>query len=384
MRKGEPMMNKIRQLLEKRWAAYTFALCSAVILYLLLTHIMPLLTWISSLLKLLSPVVIGLVLAYLLDPAVKFLEEKLFRRVKKDGTRRALSVMLAVLCLLLLLTLLFSMLIPNLIGSITSLVGNANVYLARAEELLAKLSASDLGSMLALENIADKLEEFLTQIFSLVTDNLRAIITRVGAVGGALFNWVIGFILSLYFLLGKKGLVQGLDQLRRAALTPENYERRTLFWGRCNQIFVQFIGCNLLDALIVGVSNALFMSIMQMPYTPLVSVLVAVFNLLPTFGPVIGAVAGAVILLLHQPFQALWFLLFTVVLQTLDGYVIKPRLFSSSFGIPAVWTLLAIIVFGKLFGIVGVLLSIPVAAVIAMLYKESFLPWLSRRRGQKQ
>lgn len=378
------MMNKIRQLLEKRWAAYTFALCSAVILYLLLTHIMPLLTWISSLLKLLSPVVIGLVLAYLLDPAVKFLEEKLFRRVKKDGTRRALSVMLAVLCLLLLLTLLFSMLIPNLIGSITSLVGNANVYLARAEELLAKLSASDLGSMLALENIADKLEEFLTQIFSLVTDNLRAIITRVGAVGGALFNWVIGFILSLYFLLGKKGLVQGLDQLRRAALTPENYERRTLFWGRCNQIFVQFIGCNLLDALIVGVSNALFMSIMQMPYTPLVSVLVAVFNLLPTFGPVIGAVAGAVILLLHQPFQALWFLLFTVVLQTLDGYVIKPRLFSSSFGIPAVWTLLAIIVFGKLFGIVGVLLSIPVAAVIAMLYKESFLPWLSRRRGQKQ
>ena len=377
-------MNKIRQLLEKRWAAYTFALCSAVILYLLLTHIMPLLTWISSLLKLLSPVVIGLVLAYLLDPAVKFLEEKLFRRVKKDGTRRALSVMLAVLCLLLLLTLLFSMLIPNLIGSITSLVGNANVYLARAEELLAKLSASDLGSMLALENIADKLEEFLTQIFSLVTDNLRAIITRVGAVGGALFNWVIGFILSLYFLLGKKGLVQGLDQLRRAALTPENYERRTLFWGRCNQIFVQFIGCNLLDALIVGVSNALFMSIMQMPYTPLVSVLVAVFNLLPTFGPVIGAVAGAVILLLHQPFQALWFLLFTVVLQTLDGYVIKPRLFSSSFGIPAVWTLLAIIVFGKLFGIVGVLLSIPVAAVIAMLYKESFLPWLSRRRGQKQ
>ncbi|MBR6209034.1 MAG: AI-2E family transporter [Oscillospiraceae bacterium] len=377
-------MNKIRQLLEKRWAAYTFALCSAVILYLFLTHITPLLTWISSLLKLLSPVVIGLVLAYLLDPAVKFLEEKLFRRVKKEATRRALSVVLAVLCLLLLLTLLFSMLIPNLIGSITSLVGNANTYLAKAEELLAKLSASDLGSMLALENIADKLEEFLTQIFSLVTDNLRSIITSVGAVGGALLNWVIGFILSLYFLLGKKGLVNGLDQLRRAALSPENYERRTRFWKRCNQIFVQFIGCNLLDALIVGVSNALFMSIMQMPYTPLVSVLVAVFNLLPTFGPMIGAAAGAVILLFHQPFQALWFLLFTVVLQTLDGYVLKPRLFSSSFGIPAVWTLLAIIVFGKLFGIVGVLLSIPVAAVIAMLYKESFLPWLSRRRGQKQ
>lgn len=374
------MFKKLSRLLERPWAAYTFALCAAVFLYLLLTHITPLLRWFASLLKMLSPVVIGLVLAYLIDPVARFFEEKILGKVKNAITRRTVAVAAALICTLLLVTLFFSLLIPSLISSVTSLVGNANSYLSRAEKLMDELSRSALGELLALDNITGTLETYIRQLFSLVTDNLLNILSSVGAVGGTLINWGIGLILSLYFLLGKKGLLSGMDKLRRAALAPETYERRTRFLRRCNQIFVQYIGCSLLDALLVAASNALFMSIMRMPYVPLVSVLVGVTNLLPTFGPIIGAVAGAVILVLHQPIQALWFLLFTMVLQTIDGYVIKPRLFSSSFGIPAVWTLLAIILFGKVFGVVGVLVSIPVAAVIAMVYEEDFLPWLARRR----
>lgn len=375
------MFKKLSSLLEKPWAAYTFALCAAVFLYLFLTHIPPMLAWLSSLLRMLSPVVIGLVLAYLLDPVAVFLETQVFQSVKREPTRRALAVLVSVLFLLLLLSLFFSLLIPSLVSSITSLVNNANVYLARAETLLDEFGKSELSARLSLDNITETLETYIKQLFSLVTNNLLSILTSVGAFGGALLNWIIGFILSLYFLMGKKGLLSGMDRLRRAFLTPASYEKRTRFLRRCHQIFVQYIGCSLLDSLIVAVSNALFMSIAKMPYIPLVSVVVGVTNLLPTFGPMIGTAIGTLILLLHKPIQAFAFFLFTLVLQTVDGYVIKPRLFSSSFGIPAVWTLLAIIVFGKLFGVMGVLLSIPAAAVIAIVYEENFLPWLARRRG---
>lgn len=375
-------VKKLSRLLNKPWAAYTFALCCAVVLYLLLNNITPLREKLQSLRKILSPVMIGLVLAYLIDPVTKFLERTAFRWVKKESVRRSLAVLISILFVLLLVTVFFSTLIPSLVGSITSLLNSANTYLVRAEELLYQLSESELGTLLGLESVAEKVENSLAKGFDLVTSNLTAILGQVGALGGKLFNWAIGLILSIYFLLGKKGLLAGVENLRRTALLPETYDRHSVFLHRCNHIFIQYIGCNLLDALIVGAANALFMTIFKMPYIPLVSVAVGFANLLPTFGPFIGAGIGSVILVLHKPIMALWFLVFTTVLQIVDGYLIKPRLFSSSLGIPAVWTLIAIILGGKFFGILGVLLAIPTAAVLTFLYKDNFLPWLGRRKKE--
>ena len=233
---------------------------------------------------------------------------------------------------------------------------------------------------ITLEAHNENVENALKNGFDLITKNLLAILGTVGALGGKLVNWAIGLILSIYFLIGKKGLLTGVNNLRRTALLPETFDRHTVFLRRCNHIFLQYIGCNLLDALIVGAANAVFMTVFQMPYVPLVSFVVGITNLLPTFGPFIGAGVGSIILVLHKPILALWFLIFTTVLQTVDGYLVKPRLFSSSLGIPAVWTLIAIILGGKFFGIFGVLLATPTAAVLTFLYKDNFLPWLSRRK----
>ena len=134
----------------------------------------------------------------------------------------------------------------------------------------------------------------------------------------------------------------------------------------------------------IGVSNCIFMMIMGMDNVSLISVIVGVTNLLPTFGPLVGAVLGGLFLVLTNPTDALVFLIFTIILQTIDAYVIKPRLFSSPLGLSPVVSLIAIILGGKMFGWLGIFLAIPVSAVLVILYFEKFLPWIKNKTHNKE
>ena len=136
--------------------------------------------------------------------------------------------------------------------------------------------------------------------------------------------------------------------------------------------------------MIVGIANAVFMQLMGMQYVGLVSIVVAVMNLIPTFGPFVGGVIGGLVLLLVNPLHALIFLIFTLLLQTLDGYVIKPRLFGKSLGISGLMIIAAIVVGGKIMGVVGILLAVPLAAILDYLYTDYLLPALEKRRKQEK
>ena len=120
-----------------------------------------------------------------------------------------------------------------------------------------------------------------------------------------------------------------------------------------------------------------------MPYATLISVVVGVTNLAPTFGPILGGVIGAFILLLVNPWYSLWFLIFTLILQTCDGYVIKPKLFGETLGVSSLWILVCIIVGGRMFGVIGILLAIPIAAIIDFIFREYLIPWMHKRRKLK-
>ena len=150
-----------------------------------------------------------------------------------------------------------------------------------------------------------------------------------------------------------------------------------------NSTLVLDVFASLLDGGIVGGANAVFMAICGMQYVGLVSVVCGVTNLIPSFGPVIGAVIGGFILLLVNPWHALMFLGFTAILQTLDGYVIKPKLFGDSLGVSGLLILVSIVLFGNIFGVVGILLAIPLAAIIDFTYEEGILPLLEMRRAEK-
>ena len=136
---------------------------------------------------------------------------------------------------------------------------------------------------------------------------------------------------------------------------------------------------DIIDGIIVGITNFIFFLIMGMPYNILISVVVGITNLAPTFGPIVGGLIGAFILLLVNPWQALWFILFTLVLQTIDGYIIKPKLFGNSFGVSSIWILITIIVGGRMFGVWGILLAIPFAAIADYFYHDVIWKKLDKR-----
>ena len=195
--------------------------------------------------------------------------------------------------------------------------------------------------------------------------------------------WVVAFIMSIYFLVDKESLQSGFRRLLRLLLPEKSYAGMSAFWGRCNAILIRYIICELLDALFVGAANFIFMAIARMPYAVLISVVVGVTNLAPTFGPIVGAIIGAFILLLVNPWHVVSFLIFTIILQTFDGYVVKPKFYGQALQIPSILVLASIIIFGRMFGVAGILLAIPLAAIINYLYGEGLIPWLKRRRAKK-
>lgn len=142
------------------------------------------------------------------------------------------------------------------------------------------------------------------------------------------------------------------------------------FPEKCRYVFSTYIRSNLLDAAIVGAANAVFLAVMKLPYILPISLVAGLSNMIPTFGPLLGLAVGCLFLVFHRPISALWFLLFTVVLQLIDSYFIKPKLFGSALGVPSFLVLVATLVGGWLFGIWGVLLAVPVAAILLMVWRD--------------
>lgn len=378
-------MKKIDKLIKNRRVIYALSalaagvLCAVAIFFIVFLNVNSISGFFEGVTRVLAPIIIGLVLAYIIDPVAKFFETKVFVKLKKENLRRTLSAVIALVLVLSLLTLFIGTLIPNLISSISMLMDNADTYYATIEKAVNQINSLGFGLHIDLSAIEASIRNWLGDFVNNLSQNLSSILSTTKNIGAVLLNILIGVILAIYILFSKKYMLSGLRRLRKAIYTPKQYESDTRFWNRCHDIFTQYIGCNIIDALIIGISNAIFMLILGMPYVPLVSFVVGIANLIPTFGPIIGGAVGALVLVLVKPSYALWFLIFTVGIQILDAYVIKPRLFSSSIGLAPVWTLIAITVGGNLFGIVGILLAIPVAAILTFIYDERFIPWLEKK-----
>ena len=360
-----------------KWYPYAVALCIAVVLFVILTHLGPVLGAVKVFLGYFASILLGCVLAYLLNPLAKFYERKVFKKVRKESLRWTLSIVLTVLTLVLFLVLLLGTLIPQLVDSITMLIENMDDYLGSLQRMTDRLGISE---MLKLDQLVDASGSIVNQVMSVLKDNIEAILTVSLSAGKGLIKWAIALIMSIYMLAAKSSLKEGAKRLTHALMPEKRYQNTIAFFTRCDKILSQYIVYSLLDALIVGVANAIFMACVGMQYVGLVSLVVAVTNLIPTFGPIIGYVVGGFVLLLVNPMHALLFLIFAFILQFLDGYVIKPKLFGNSLGVSGLLILAAVIVFGNMFGIVGMLFAIPVAAILDFIYREAFLPALEKKR----
>ena len=368
-------MNK--RLREKPWYNNAVALCIAVTLFVLLTHWGGVRESAGTFFRYFSPVILGAIIAYIVNPLAGLYGRTLFCWIKKEKAKTFLSNLLAILTVILFLVFLLLMLIPQLIESVATFAGNLDGYVASLHAMLDSLGVSS--SALGLDKFIDSSEALIETVTDFVKQNLSKILSASASVGKGAIQFLVGFLLSIYLLGDKSRLKNGGQRLLTAALGGAKYEKLAKVLRRCHSILNRYIVFNLLDSLIVGSANALFMAIVGMPYVGLVSFVVAVFNLLPTFGPVFGALIGGFVLLMVNPWHALAFLIFTAILQTIDGYILKPKLFGDSLGVSGLWILVGVIVGGRAFGVVGILLAIPAVAILDFLYREHFLPWLEAR-----
>ncbi len=370
----------MKRLKEKPWFNYAVAACIAVILYVVLTHLPGFREGLRTFLGYFRPVILGCVIAYLINPLSKLYERSVFRRIKKEKTRESLSTVLAFITVILFLTFLMLILIPQLIESISLFVANLDTYAATVNDMLDRIGVS--ASMLHLDHVISSSEAILETVTDYIRNNLNTILSMSVSAGKEVLLFLIAFLLSIYLLGGKRRLKDSGKRLLRASVSEGRYEKIRDFFAKSHKIFNRYIAFNLLDSLIIGIVNAIFMTALGMPYAGLVSFVVAVTNLIPTFGPVVGAAIGGFVLVLVKPWYALAFLIFTVVLQCIDAYLIKPKLFGDSLGVSGLWILIGVVIGGRMFGIVGILLAIPGVAILDMLYREYFMPWLEARRKQ--
>ena len=286
-----------------------------------------------------------------------------------ERLRGNLSVFCAILSFLLVALILLVSLIPQVISGIVQFVGNFDSYASSMQRLLGRLNDYALEMNLDISGLINSSGSLLDTLSSLLPRSLNNIVNTSINLTKSIFEAVVSFILAVYFLSAKDNLKAGFKFLLESVLSPSVYPGTIDFLKNCHNIMLRYIIFDALDGIIIGVSNGLFMAAAGMPYVVLVSVLVGVTNLAPTFGPFVGGIVGALILLLVNPWYALWFLLFTLILQTIDGYILKPKLFGDSLGVPAVWVLVSIIFFGRLFGVLGVIISIPLAAIVNYIYQ---------------
>ncbi len=373
-----------KNVLKEKWAAYTVAACSAVLLYMLLTHLGTLGRIVKGILKICAPVILALIMAYILDPLVATYSKYVLNKVKTPRLRHSLSVLLSVLTVILFIAVLMVALVPQIIDSIVLFARNVNGYVRSMQRLMMQLSNFAARHDIDLSKFISSSDELLQSITRILPENVNKIVNASFGFGRNVFEWIISFILAIYLMLDNHKLKKGFVRLLKAVMPDHVYHSSATFWSRCNSILVEYIAFDVLDGLIIGVLNWIFMLIMDMPYVAIISVIVGVTNLAPTFGPMVGAAIGAFILVLVNPWHALWFLLFTVVLQTFDGYILKPRLFGERLGVSAVWILISLIIGGRFLGVAGILLAIPFAAIGDFIYHDYIIKRLEKRKREME
>ena len=365
-------MKKFR---DRPWYSLAVSICIGVILFVALIRIGDILDGIGTFVGFFSTVFLGAVIAYIINPLGMLYRRKLFGKLKNEGLKAALGNFLAFVTVIIFLVIFGLTVVPQLIESIKLFASNLDGYAAGLQKTLVAFGVSS--NIIDLNEFVTSSSDLIATITKLLSENISTVLSATASIGKTLGTIFIAFLLSMYFLAEKDKLVRACKRFLKA-LCKDKYDDVKYVIKKSDFILSRYIVFNILDAIVVGIVNAIFMAIVGLPYIGLVSMVVAVMNLIPTFGPVIGGAVGAFLLLLVKPWYAVAFIIFTLILQMVDGYILKPKLVGDSVGVSGLWVLIGVIVGGKMFGIIGILLCIPAVAILEMLYSDFLLPWLER------
>ncbi len=375
-------LNKNRKYLSI--ALYAFlVIAAAMIFFFILLSPDKFINGINTVLSIFAPLIIGFILSFILNPIMNFFEKTVFKRIKskkpESKTRRALSLICTYIILFGIITLFVMLVVPSLITSMTDLINNIEGYyysgMAFIEKTLANFNIpanvlepfSDLGSKL-IDYVVTAMESLLPKIYGIAV-----------ATTSTIKNIVIGFAFSIYMLASKEVFLRQFKKVIVTFTKPKTQGRIFRVAKLSHDSFSSFLSGYLVDSMLVGVVCYIVMRIFGWPYPELISVIIGVCNMIPFFGPFIGGIPSALLIFLVNPWQAVFFAIFLVVLQQIDGNFICPKILGQKVGLSSFWVMVAIVVGGSIFGIPGMVLSVPAFAVIYSLARS----YLDRKNREK-
>lgn len=348
----------------------------AIILVAVIVKLDAVTGWLNGVLAAFQPLIIGGVIAFILNRPCGFFARQYEKILPGKGKRaaRPLAVLTAYVVVMAIIAVLISMVVPELTHSIEMFIGNLSIYADNFQDLfdwvVAKLELEQLANLDLTTGISDSLKDLLTKALNALTNTLPHLITMTSVVVSGVVTGMISLVFSIYMLSGAPRLTAQCRRLVRSYL-PEGVARCILDVTRLTaDTFTKYISGQVVEAFILGGLCFLGMTIFRFDYAPLISVAVGVFALIPIAGAYLGAVLAVLLLVMIDPWEAVWFLVFLVALQQVEGNLIYPRVVGTSMGLPGIWVLAAVTVGGALLGLVGMVISVPLAAVAYTLLKR--------------
>ncbi|MEG2073379.1 MAG: AI-2E family transporter, partial [Angelakisella sp.] len=362
-------------------AVYAFLVAAASILFGALLREFPI-VWgfLGSIVKYLVPFIYGFALAFVLSPMLRFFERNLRFGKLSGKAKRNIALLETYITALVLVVLFFLVVIPTLVDSVAMLAKNIAYYSTQMDETINELIA-----IIPMKNIPkeviDAIDKMITDMTSFVVSTLMQAVSITGRVTAGVIDVVMATIISLYMLANKEML---FAQCKKGlyAMLPERFVHRLIDVAHDSNVkFSGFIIGKIIDSIIIGILCAIGMTIFKMPFVTLVSLIVGVTNIIPYFGPFIGAIPGVILVFIGGGLgQAVGFAVFVLVLQQFDGNILGPAILGQSTGLDAMWVIFAILLFGGLYGFVGMVIGVPLLSVLFGLAK-SFMDKRLEKKG---
>ncbi|WP_370830100.1 AI-2E family transporter [Clostridium sp.] len=366
------MKNFLGDKFKEYWGIVTYVIILAYAIF----NFKNLISGATNIIGIISPFIIGIAIAFVLNLIMVIFEKKIFsfldnkKYIKYSKFKRPLSVALTFILVFVVIIGLIRFIIPQLIDSISTLTNAVPAYMKSFEVLISKYVSHTEILNTVWNNFLSAWKEVLQFTGQILASSLSGVLNITLGFTSGLFNFIISLFFAIYMLLNKEKLQLGMKKVLYA-FSGKKFADKVMYLGKIsNEAFSNYIGGQFIEAIIIGVLCFIGMIILNMPYALLISVIISVTALIPIFGAFIGTIPSAFIILIIDPMKALWFILFIIILQQIEGNLIYPKVVGGSIGLPPIWVILAMVIGGNTFGLIGILLGIPIFSVIYKVFKD--------------
>ena len=370
------MQNNVKNYFTKSTISNIITVCTAVLLYLAISNFVVVRSVLGKIYGVISPFVVAFVIAFLLHTPVAWFERTVFNKVK---AKRGLSILCSYIIAALAIASLIVAAAPQVADSIVSIGDNIPVYIQTVTKLLNNLTTQYNWDPAFIETVTESVNTAFKTLSSFVLALVPKILNWSVSLGGLAIDLFMSIIASIYMLMTKERLIFQMKKILFSFCKEKRANRIIEIGNLTNEMFSKFINGKALDSLIIGILCFIGMIFIYSPYAILIAIIVGVTNMIPFFGPFIGAIPSTLILLMVSPFDALIFVAFVLALQQFDGNILGPKILGDSTGLAPIWVLVSITIGGGLMGFVGMIIGVPTFAVFYSLLSENMDKRLAKK-----